>query len=318
MNKNKSAINHLITEGLIWPAQMPTSQTPPKTEPTLIRRDCSTRKYDFDEINSFRRKAAPTEERKTFSFNYPPLDSLLEGGLSCGKLHEWLIPVESADKHLSFPPLIILLYLIRSSYLQNNEKHTGHISNIWIGRELWPTSFWLEKLKPDTDRSSDNSVAENIFLAPQSNRDLHAAITQGLSSSNSIVIFNYANPSFALTRKWHLAARRNGSTAFLIRPYKINSQMSPRNRAELKISIAPQLPASCAATRWLIEPLQNLKDASWLVSLLKSKGLIQPECFTLTWTRYENTFSFSLYSAHTGGLDSQEITKQKKRWKKVS
>lgn len=346
MNINKNTISHLITEGLVWPAQATqTAQRLPATEPTLIGPNCSIRKFNSKEVNNargknieennfgesnFGGKTSPAEEATTYRFNYPPLDSLLEGGLSCGKLHEWIIPAKSTNEPLSFPPLIIILYLMRNGgpqkndYSQKNghsqttEKHLNRISNIWIGRELWPTSFWLEKLNPNSSASSDIPLAKNIFLAPQSNRDLQAAITQGLSSSDSIVVFSHANPSFALTRKWHLAARRSGSTAFFIRPCKINSELSLNKNSKHTSFSSPQLPASCAATRWLVEPLQNENDTAWLVSLVKSKGLIKPERFTLTWGYYENTFSFSLYPAHTGRLDSREITEHKKHWKKVS
>lgn len=246
-----NSIQDLIQNGLIWRGTGPEYTSYSQKESILSQ--------------IFRSKPNSNKSLLVAPFNISNIDQALpQGGLPFGNIHEWFYRGK-ADPGFNYPPLSILLSLVRNFYecsttFQNppppNQKGlrrnvstylNGHPKFIiWIGAECWPTPFSIP----------DDLLPYCIFIDPPDRKLFLWSLINTLSSKAvSIVIAATHGLKLNTSRRLNLAAKQGGTIGFLIRPSK-------------EIGIL-----SSALTRWLVSPTPNKETkCAWNLELIKIKG----------------------------------------------
>lgn len=226
----------------------------------------------------------------------------LKSNASQDSLEEFLTPLMNGTVHelfysfkdaLSFPPTSIPL-----SILTAIDTHTGHKEKntkqgsliIWIGKEVWPTPFFLRDCFSSED-TKKNSFQNFLFINVRNFKERYWAIETALSSLHVKAVISYCPKlSFPLSQRLLLASKRGNTFGFLFRDEK-----------ELKVK-------SAAYTRWLVSPLPSQSDwARWSLSLLHTKGCYPDKNHWFVELENEKKVSFNLLPQLVRQPDSENI-----------
>jgi protein ImuA len=179
------------------------------------------------------------------------------GGLQLNAVHEW---IATGSEGLQYPPSTILSILAANTVqnaLQGSEQSPVKFEKflLWIGEKCWPAPFLLENLFSQIP-SKKSVLTKCLFLNPPDQKTFLQAIDQSLrSEAVAVVIADVPNISFALSRRFALAARHSGVLGLFI-----------RKQQAIRYS-------SAAESRWSIEHTRSHSSLpTWELLLQKQKG----------------------------------------------
>ena len=201
-------------------------------------------------------------------FGITEIDTLLpEGGLLPGSAHELF--VESDLKNAPSAIVSTIGAIVHRTRLRG--KTAPPKFALWIGKSTWPTPHFLEQifhtpLYPPSPQStsfggtSQRALSNCLFLDPPSEKAAFWSIDSALRSpAVGVVIASLPKISFALSRRFLLAARTGKTIGIFYRPISVGK--------------LPKDTPTAFTTRWLIRPEVSMTAyPRWNIELLKYKG----------------------------------------------
>ncbi len=229
-------------------------------------------------------ESAGFKNGRAVSTGWPEIDSVLEGGLLGGALHEWFGPEsirEPGDVSWA-PPVCIPLHLAWRAL----ETGCVPLWLVWVGRRCFPYPGVLVR----EDGRDRRMLERSIFVSPRDTAKRLWAMDLALRCpAVGVVIADGSRFDMAATRRVQLVAKTHDTLALLVRP--------PWERAGL----------SAAQTRWQVtwEPRADCHaNPRWSVELLRCKG-VQPAKargrWVLEWDHASSTMRLSAQVAHPAG-----------------
>lgn len=286
--KQKSSLADLIKQGSVWIAAGNSSKNLSVLEEAL--------QIEKRQLNDQLITVAAKSEKIATPFGIDAIDqSLPQGGLKSGALHEWFFfPKDprqfegGKDWQFFFPwrnvaPCTVLALLAgnalkRSCKAINREILPADRIIVWIGRNFWPAPYIFEQLFP-SDRGSESLLERCLFLNPPSCQLQFWCLEQALrSGAVAAVVAEFKGKRLANSQRLALAARNSGALGLLIRHPK-----------ELPL-------ASTAVSRWKVHPTPSpTRFPRWKLELLKNRAApLQKNSWIIEFNYEERDKGFSV------------------------
>jgi len=143
-----------------------------------------------------------TEDKSKISF----IEKIAKEGLPCGSIHEFSFDISTLKSSRRIPPFTLITYFLSRVCSQK----PGKALIVWIGKDLWPTPYLLQKA---------NALENSIFINPPNEKLRLWAIETALRSpAVAGVVADGKNFRFSLTRRFALAATKSQAVGFFMRP----------------------------------------------------------------------------------------------------
>jgi len=196
-------------------------------------------------------------------FGVAEIDSELPtNGLSRGALHEFFYndPLDPSAVARTIPALLAynahaaLASLADRSRWQREGAPLLH--TLWIGKRAWPAPPALAGLTSSSALLSASLFEHSLFIDPPNDASTLWAIDCALRcSAINLIVAACPRVSRTTTQRLTLAAKKNGTTAILLRAH-----------SDLGIP-------SCATSRWSLAPVLSPHETpSWTLNLKKLRG----------------------------------------------
>lgn len=208
----------------------------------------------------YSQSALEPRDRSTTSFGVAPfgLDAIDQAlpwsGLPSGTIHEW----SSSE---GFSPCSVLALLAGNLLRRSTSLSAPSKFVVWVGKNIWPTPYLLEQTMYVTvqegERTTSRSLLDNcLFIDPPQEKLKLWAIDLALRSpAVAVVIAECKKLSFAMSRKFALAAKQGGTLGLFVREKTSHAE------------------SSAAFSRWSLEPrISSSESPRFELSLLKCKG----------------------------------------------
>lgn len=213
--------------------------------------------------------------RTVAPFGVHTIDSALpQGGLPWGSVHEFFSVTPETQP-------ATLLCALAGNVMRAAQSSTTAAPNklvLWIGRECWPTPHVVAHALQH-EATPESFLSNAVFLDPPSIQMRLWAIELALRSpAVAAVIAPLQKLSFALTRRFALAARDGGGMGFFMRPYK-----------ELAVR-------SAALSRWrVLSVVSEGIEPRWSISLCRFRNREMEKVEWIVEGLYEEGKALSLH-----------------------
>lgn len=164
-----------------------------------------------------------------------------------GTVHEWF---HSYEDHFNHPPFSIAGSILGA--LQEVQEQAKKKFIIHIGKEVWPTAYFLRDCFP----SSGSLSRDLLFINVRSLKARLWAIETALASPQVRAVISFCSGlTFPMTQRFLLAAKRGDTLGFIFRDQK-----------ELALK-------SAAHTRWHLSPVCSSSESPrWSLKLMHTKS----------------------------------------------
>lgn len=244
------SIHHLVSSGLLSPAQVPTFD------------GSSASQHKLSQIFQSQPSVYSAATSQAIKFGTKELDEIFPyGAFSCGAIHECCC---------ERPPIGLLSLLVGNFVKEQQANKAAPKFILWIGKKIWPTPYILSK----TGCLAQHGRYQNcLFIDPPNNASTLWAINFALQSPTVGAVVAFQDKlSLQLSRKLSLSARKGGAICFLLRPEHIKTGLfSSRSRW----LIAPS-PSPSQHPRFQLELTQckgfQPKQRSWIIELVEDNS----------------------------------------------
>lgn len=201
-----------------------------------------------------------------FSFGVPSIDqSLPQGGLALGALHEWTGPYKSAT------------LAVCAGLLGRLAKSKGPI--LWCAPKI--------DLNPQGLSAFGLLAHEVLYATSEDPAELLWAMEEGLKSHQLGAVFGEVSSlSLAFSRRLQLCAQKSGVAAMVLLPQKAKGSAM----ASTRWRVVPQK-STPAAGLWRED---GVGDGQWRLELLRCRGGLAQAQWDVTWD--ESVLSFNLFT----------------------